>query len=254
MSDAPGRGRVRVPGMVILALALWVLPAPLFAGKVQLGDSSGSTPAPVEGSDLEVSFNPTVTVSTQAGDTSLSLLLRLAQGINEAGLGVYTAEAILPTLLEIRRTTGGDIDDLRFRENDSGIQSVLLSLLRPKLAAWIGMVHETPSAGVLVLTLNDQAIAVETAGKGSADAVNLALVQAIQQAGFDVAFFPPFILVLRHSGSAEGLTRVGWRSTDPGITSSDLALLPEAWLGASDGTAPSSGPTSPGNPKRRLKP
>lgn len=254
MIDTPGRGRVCLPGRVILALALWVLPAPLFAARIHLGDASGSTPAPVEGSDLVVSFNPTVAVRTQAGETSLSLLLRLAQGINEAGQGVYTAEATLPTLLEIRRTTGGDIDDLRFRENDPGIQSVLLSLLRPKLAAWIGMVQQTPSAGVLVLTLNDQAIAVETAGKGSADAVNLALVQSIQEAGFDVAFFPPFIVVLRHSGSAEGLTRVGWRSTDPGITSSDMALLPEVWLGASDGAAPSNGQTSPRDPKRRLQP
>jgi len=241
-------------GVVILGLVLWVLPAPLFAGRVQLGDGSGSTPAPVEGSDLEVRFNPTVTVRTQAGETVLSLLLRLAQGINEAGQGVYTAEATLPTLLDIRRTTGGDIDDLRFRENDSGIQSVLLSLLRPKLAAWIGMVQQRPSAGVVVLTLNNEAIAVQTASKGSTDAVNLALVRAIQEAGFDVAFIPPFIVVLRHSGSAEGLTRVGWRSTDPGITLSDLALLPEAGLGASDGAAPPSGSTSPTDPKVRLKP
>ena len=140
-----------------------------------------------------------------------------------------------------------------FLENDPGIQSVLLTLLRPKLAAWIGMVQQKPSTGVLVLTLNSQAIAVETAGKGSADAVNLALVQAVQQAGFDVVFFPPFIVVLRHSGSAEGLTRVGWRSTDPGITLSDLTLLPEAWPSASEGEAPASGQTSPGDPKR-LKP
>ncbi|MBI2016731.1 MAG: hypothetical protein HYS77_14520 [Candidatus Rokubacteria bacterium] len=107
---------------------------------------------------------------------------------------------------------------------------------------------------MVVLTLNDEAIAVETAGKGSADAVNLALVQAIQEAGFDVAFFPPFIVVLRHSGSSEGLTRVGWRSTDPGITSSDLALLPEVGLSAPDEPAPPGGSTSPRDPKRRLKP
>jgi hypothetical protein len=104
-----------------------------------------------------------------------------------------------------------------------------------------------------VLTLNDQAIAVETAGKWSADAVNLALVQAIQAAGFEVAFFPPFIAVLRHSGSSEGLTRVGWRSTDPGITSCDLALLPEAWSDPLDGAATDSKSTPPTGQKRRLK-
>jgi hypothetical protein len=240
--------------MVILALALCILPDPLFAARVHLGDASGSTPAPAEGSDLMVSFNPTVAVQTQAGETLLSLLLRLVQGINEAGQGVYTAEATLPMLLDIRRTTGGDIDDLRFRENDPGIQSVLLSLLRPKLAAWIGMVQQSPSAGVVVLTLNDQAITVETAGKGSADAVNLALVRVIQEAGFDVAFFPPFIVVLGHSGSAEGLTSLGWRSTDPAITLSDLALLPEALLGATEEATPSSGQPSSNDPKRRLKP
>jgi hypothetical protein len=230
------RSGTRFPGTVLLAVCLSALPAPLFAAKVQLGDSSGSTPVPVEGSDLMVSFNPTVVVQTQAGESAFSLLFRLAAGINEAGQGIYTSEASVPAALEIRRTTGGDIDDLRFGEDDARIQSLVLTLQRPKLSAWIGVVQQTPTEGVIVLTLDDRIITVETGGLGSADAVNLALVEATRQAGFEVAFFPPFIVVLRYSGSSQGLTRLGWRSTDPGITLADLALLPEAGTGSVDGT------------------
>lgn len=246
-----------------IALTLLGLPELALAATVQVGDSTGSTPKPIEGSDLEVSFNPTVLVTTQAGDTAATLLAKLAQGINEAGDGVYVAEVTLPTDLGIRRTTGGDIDDLRFQEKDAGIQSTMISLLRPRLAAWIGTAWENPSNGVLIVTLNQQTVVVETSGKGSAAAVALALIEALQVAGFWVDYVPPFIVVRRNLANGEGITRLGLRSTDPAIVSSDLALLPEIPLGsASSGPGPGSDPGSEPGPasgpgssgEKKLKP
>lgn len=240
-----------------VSLVLMGLPGLAVAGKVQLGDASGSTPTPIEGSDLEVSFNPTVSVMTQAADTVEALLGRLAQGINDASEGVYAAEVTLPTVLEIRRTTGGDIDDLRFRENDAGIQSATISVQRPSLAAWIGAVWEEPSAGALILTLNNETVAVETSGKGSAGAVTLALIQALQEAGFWVDFVPPFIVVRRNPANGEDITSLGLRSTDPAIVTSDLALLPELSSGSSSsdpGPGQSSGSGQPSSGEKKRKP
>jgi hypothetical protein len=240
-----------------IALAFLGLPELALAGTVQVGDSTGSTPKPIEGSDLEVSFNPTVLVTTQASDTASTLLAQLAQGINEAGDGVYVAEVTLPTELEIRRTAGGDIDDLRFRENDAGIQSATISLLRPRLAAWIGAVWETPSEGVLIVTLNQDTVVVETSGKGSAAAVALALIEALQAAGFWVDYVPPFIVVRRSLATGESITRLGLRSTDPAIISSDLALLPEITPGSgssSPGPGPDPGSGPGGSGEKKLKP
>ncbi len=199
----------------------------VLAAKLQVGDSSGGTPTPADGSTVEVSFNPTVTLTVQPREVVDVLMRRLAQAINNASAGLYTAQVTTPTLLEILRTGGGEIDDLRFIESDPGIQSVLLTVGRPQLIARIGAIVENPSSGMILLTLNNRTVAVATTGLQNGAAVTDALVKGITQANFAVEFDPPFIVVSRDLLNGTGLTQLGLRSTDPAIVSSDLSLIPD---------------------------
>jgi hypothetical protein len=191
-----------------------------------LSDSGGGTPTPIQGSDLEVSFNPTVHLTVLPQESLAALLSRLAEAINQAGLGLYVAAVLEPGVLEIRKSGGAEIDDLRFLENDAAIQSMTLTVSRPGLVAQVREPQEDPSSGAIVLTLNDRAVSVDVSGLDRAAAVQ-ALLEAIRRADFVAEFTPPFILVSRDLKSGGGLERVGWRTTDTVLVSSDLALLPE---------------------------
>ncbi len=216
------RGGLRI----LLPLVFLALPEAVFAGKVRLADSSGGSATPTDGSTLQVSFNPTATATVQPQDSVASVLANLAAQINAVSAGVYIALVVDPMTLDIERTTGEEIDDLHFVENDRGVQSVTLSLSRTQRIAQIGEIQQAPTIGTLVVTLNDRRVVVETTGKGSAAAVNAALVQAIRAAEFQVDYVSPMIIISRDLRSGAGLTLLGLQSTDPGIFLSDLALVP----------------------------
>jgi hypothetical protein len=223
------RARRRNPGRAALALAGFALllgaPDAAFAAKVQVGDSTGGTPTPIDGSDLMVSFNPTATVTVQFAESIDEVLEDLAAAINATSGTVYTATVPDPTTLEIRRGSGEEIDDLHFTDDDAGIQSVLLTVDRPNLSAYLGLVAQTPSSGSLIVTLNGRRLVVPTTGRTAAG-LNAALIQAIRGAGFLVEEADPYLIVRRDLRLGTALTQVGLWSTDPVLTVSDLALLP----------------------------
>ncbi len=211
----------------LLIVALTAAPGAAFAAKTRLGDSGGGgTPTPIEGNDLMVSFNPTATVRVGPYQRIGSVLTDLAAAINAVADWKYVATVPEETTLEILRTDGTEIDDLHFAESDAGIQSVTLTVARPDLVAWIGAVRQTPSAGVLIVTLNDRRALVWTTSHSTPAAVNLALLQAIRSVDFDADYLDPYIIVRRDLGAGSGIATLGLQSTDAAITWSDLALLP----------------------------
>ncbi len=105
-------GTLRRVILPLAGIALLVgAPGAAFAGKVQVGDSSGGTPTPIEGSDLMVSFNPTASVTVQFQETIDAVLLDLANAINASSGTLYTATVPYPTTLEIRRASGEEIEN-----------------------------------------------------------------------------------------------------------------------------------------------
>jgi hypothetical protein len=218
-----------VVACLALAAGTWVAAAPAFAAKVQLGDSTGGgTPEPIEGSELEISFNPLVSVKVQSGETLGSLLDRLVLGINQSGAPEYYAQLLDHLSFEVWRTDGSEIDDLRFRERDPAIQDVTLSMGRSGLTAMVVVSAEPAGGGQVIVTLNDRAVTVDTQEGTTATALAEALAEAIRLAGFAAELSAPVILVRGDLQTGGGVSLVGWRSTDPALHASDLALLPDA--------------------------
>jgi hypothetical protein len=203
----------------------WLAAAPALAGRMQTGDSKESKPAPKEGSEVEVSFNPTVTITVRPGETIESLLQRLADGINEAGAGGYfaTVEDTAPAL-DIRRSDGTEIDQLRLRENDPVIQSTEISVNLPGLVARIGAVTETPSTGTIFVTVNGRVASVASGGLTTPAELNQAVADALVAVGFEVELTPTALVVWRDLLLDRSITSVGWRSTDQNIRESDISL------------------------------
>jgi len=215
-----------VPLLAFLLLA----PGIALAGKCQVGDSSGNTkPQPKEGSRVKEKFNPTVTMTVPPGTALDPFMERLSAAVNLASVGEYTA-TYRPNAseLEIMRIDGSEIDDLFWSDNDPGIQSVRVTVMRDRLLAFLGYIVEdpSPSGGTLFVTLNDRSIMVDTAGLGTAANVNLVLRQTILDAGYQVDSIPPYLLVRPTPGN-DYFTQVGLRSTDPSIVTTDIGLAPE---------------------------
>jgi hypothetical protein len=176
----------------------------------------------------------------QPGESIGALLQRLAQDINATSGDEYTATVpVGSNSLQILRSDGSEIDDLSVRENDPGIQSTMVTVNRPRLAARIHFIEEDPSlaGGAIVVTLNDRVATVNTAWNRTASKVTEALVQAIRNAGFLVEVQPPEIVVLWDTVNSSTLTRVGLRSTDPAIVTSDVGLDPLPAEGSAAGVA-----------------
>jgi hypothetical protein len=204
------------------------VPGEADAAKVRLYDDSsgGSGPETIDGSSLEVGFNPTVVIPVDPVVPLPALLVDLAEAINLASRGEYHAWVADDASVEIRRSDGTEIDDLRCREDASRLQAVTLSVDRPDLIARIHAPVEVPSAGTILVTLNDRTVAVATRGLRTADAVTQALVRALEATQFQVAWEPPFIVVWRDLLNNSGISVASFRSTDPAIVRSDLSLLP----------------------------
>jgi hypothetical protein len=214
------------------AAGAWTAAAgPAFAAKVQLGDSTeGGTPEPIEGSELEIAFNPLVTVTVEPGETLASVVDRLVLGINQSGAPEYQARTLDPRSFEVGRASGEEIDDIRFREWDPAVQDVTLELARSGAMAQIFVPPGASGGGQVVVTLNDRAVTVATQQGATAAGLAEALAAAIQLAGFSAEVSAPVILVRRDLRAGTGITRVGWRSTDAGLYASDVALLPDAFV------------------------
>jgi hypothetical protein len=230
------RARVTRAAPAVLAAVLAAGGPGVWAAKAQLGDSSGGgTPVPIEGSDLEIAFNPLVAIEVQAGDSLTALILRLVQGINQAGAPLYVAQPAGADAFDVRRTSGEELDDIRIREDDPAIQSITVSLQRPGRTGQILVPFQTPGTGEIVVTLNDRTVRVPTDGLATTAELTEALLAAIWAADFAAEASSPLILVHFDRRNGSGITRLGWRSTDPALVSSDVAILPESATGAGAG-------------------
>jgi hypothetical protein len=216
---------------LVLALLMAILvavPSAALAATMQVGTSTGTKPTPQAGSTVRVKFNPTAIETVLAGDTLETFLQRLTNSINLASAGQYVASHVLDsTVIQILRIDGGEIDDLQFRENDPNIQSTSITVNGNRLVAQIGFIEENPSlaGGTIFLTLNGQTVSVNTTGLANASAVTVALILALQGAGYLVESHPPYFVVKR-GPNGSSFTQVGLRSTDSAITTSDVGLLP----------------------------
>jgi hypothetical protein len=217
-------------------IAAWALAAfaflgaadPALAAKAETGDSKGTKPKPQAGSEIEVSFNPTVAVQVQVGESIGAVLERLASAIRVAGLGEYDASTELTPLsaaLVVRRVDGSEPDRLSFRETDPILQSTLLHLDVPGLAAHVRVFGETPAGGVLRITLNDRVVAVPTTDLPSAG-LTWQILSWIQLGGFDAHVDGDRIVVTWDRLHGTTLRVVGLHSTDVALVTSEVGLAP----------------------------
>jgi len=125
----------------------------------------------------------------------------------------------------VRAEDESEIDRLHFTENYPELTWIEIEVDQPFLAAVIGEIEGTPTSGRIELTLNDRAVpVVQTVFHTDPREVSLALVAAIRQANFDVAYQRPYIVVLKDLDTGSGLTKIRFESTDSGIVKSEIAL------------------------------
>jgi hypothetical protein len=131
----------------------------------------------------------------------------------------------------VRAEDSSEIERLRFLETYPGLTWTAIEVDQPDLVAIITEIDEAPSSGLIELTLNGRVVpAVNTAFYANPRQVSFALVAAIEQAGFDVTYQRPYITVIHDNVNDAGLTRIRFRSTDPAIVRSEIALEPQEHL------------------------
>jgi len=225
---SPGQSMMMHPmrsKLLVLAVAV-LLAGPVFAGKAEIGEPGGSTPMPSEGKELELSFNPTVKVVVQDGETIRDLFQRLADRVRDAAGNLYVVEAQLtepPFGLEILRANGRELDRLSLRENDPALQINTITVDFPGLLARIGRTRETPSGGAVIIRLNQVEIQVPTDAADSPATLDDKILNEILAAGFEAELGPEFLVVLRDR-EGQSLRRVGIQSLDAAIVSSHIGL------------------------------
>lgn len=247
-------------------LATFIFCHPAAAGQILIGGEGGpeDPPNPTEGAESEENWNPVVTCSIGPGQTVLDLLLCLENEIENpppvcpqstttsgggGGGPVHFAEnppdcaeyplgrsdfnvtVLVPPPqrwgLEILRLDGGEIDRVAFRENDPGIQTTDLTINLPNRAAVFEMVTETPTGqGSVFLKVDSNVIEVTTAGRTPLK-INMALQSGVQALGYLMTVDGTKVTLYNRSGLYQGIRRIQFRSTDPGITKSSLELKPD---------------------------
>ena len=191
--------------LVTLVVAA-LLAGPVFAGKAETGEPAGSTPMPNEGKEVELSFNPTVQVVVQDGETIQDVFRRLAEEARDAAGNLFVVNANLdgpPFGVEIFRADGQELDQLAMRENDPGLQINTLTVNFPGLLARIRRSQEDPLGGALIVRLNDAEIPVPTDSANDRRALDEQLLDAIRTAGFEAELGPEFLVVLRDGNMLE---------------------------------------------------
>ena len=227
-------------------------------------------PAPTQGTQTEENWNPTVTCSVGEGQGILDLLTCLENEISNPppacgpivtgptgnAIGPKSLQAIpypepcypYPDArsdfnvwvltpppnrwgIEIRALDGTEIKRISLRENDPGIQTTELQLNAAWRVARVRLVGEQPTGtGAVYLTVNDTVVTVPTGGLDSPLEVNLALMTRLVNTPFTVTLVGDYLQIRSRKLMGTGIRRIQFRSTDPGIVSSDLGLLTEGDL------------------------
>jgi len=229
-------------------------------------DGTTDPPAPTEGAETEEDWNPTVTCSIGAGQGIFDLLACLENEISnpppachpdltsppspsQGPVDIAPADDPEPCVLypnersdfnvwillpppdrwgiEIRRLDGSEIERITLRENDPGIQTTELQLDAGNHVARIRLIDQNPSGvGSVFVSINDKSVSIPTSLFPTALEVNAEIVRLLRRGLFDVTLVDGFLNVGVGRTPGIGIRRVQFRSTDHGITESDLSLLP----------------------------
>jgi len=128
----------------------------------------------------------------------------------------------------VREEDSSEIERLHFLETYPELTWIEIEVQQLNLVAIISEIEGAPSSGLIEVTLNDRPVpAIETAFHADSGDVTHALVAAIRQAHFQVQYQRPYIVVTKDRTTGSGLTKIRFRSTDPGITRSEIALEPQ---------------------------
>jgi hypothetical protein len=127
----------------------------------------------------------------------------------------------------IRRLDGTEISRIALREDDPGIQTTEVSIDQPDRVGRLRQIEQSPHGGLVELIINGTVIRVTFLPSTPPSAINTALIQQARAYGFDVTNVTPYLYVRNLNHSPYGIRRLRWRSTDTGITRSDLGLYPE---------------------------
>jgi len=129
-----------------------------------------------------------------------------------------------------------EVERLMLWENHDSILGVRLKVNRPSMVARIGIFVEKPShqGGTITLRVDDSTITVDTTPLKKASEVTAAVVYKLEtldvnqdlEYDLDVVLFGGYIHVMKDLPNQVGITEVHYHSDDPGIVSSDVALLP----------------------------
>ena len=246
-----------------LLLASLFLSTPLTAAVLLVGGQEGTEDDPntTEGAETNEDWNPIVTCTVPNGGTIDDLLACLLNEIATPPppcprlplgpqLETYSPDLNAPlcsdpdlrqdfivTLVppphygvEIRRLDGSEIDRIALRENDPGIQTTELHNDRPFRVARVRQIEEAPEGGEIHLVIDDVEVSLsfEPGHLPTPPEINADIVRELRAAGLTITYQAPYFYIRNHTGLPRGVHVVHFRSTDPGITRSDLALLPEA--------------------------
>lgn len=214
----------------------------------------------------EEEFNPTITCSNELGSDIELLIQCLVNSIpnpppscppeiwaqhgSEAENGILTivlnggqyecaapydrSDFIVTALpppfwgVEIVRVDGEPMQRLLFRENTPGIQTTQIRVDNANRIGRIKELDEVPALdGSVFVRVNDTQLELSTSVYQTSVEISAAIVAQLRAAGFLVIYAPPYIVIQDFdTGPNGGIRRVQFRSTDHGIVSSDLAILP----------------------------
>ncbi len=249
-----------------LLLASLFFSAPLTAAVLLVGGQEGTSdpPSPTEGAETEEDWNPIVTCSVTPGGSIEELLYCLLDEIatppppcptlggletHSPGGGRlarrYAGEpcsdpdsrqdfnvTLVPPPqygVQILRLDGSEIERIALRENDPGIQTTELRNERPYRVARVRQIEETPEGGEVHIVVDDVEVTLSF-GHGPVATqveINADMARGLRAGGLTIAYQAPYFFISNHTGIPRGVHVLQYRSTDPGITRSDLALLPE---------------------------
>ena len=131
--------------------------------------------------------------------------------------------------VRIRRLDGSEIERIALRENDPGIQTTELRNDRPFRVARVRQIEEVPEGGEVHLIIDDVEVTLSF-GQGELPTlpeINADVIRALRDGGLTITYEAPYFYISNQTRFPRGVHVVQYRSTDPGITRSDLALLPE---------------------------
>jgi hypothetical protein len=243
-------------------LATFLYCSPLTAGEIIFPpDTDPNAP---EGGESEENWNPVVTCTLEPGQTLLDLLLCLENEIespppacvqtpegggdgggptefnddppdcfvypydrSDFNVTIMTPPAYPYWGIRILQLDGSEIERLAFRETDPGIQATQVHIDKPNRIAIYEQINEQPAGtGWVHLTLDGNTISYSTYGRTTSQ-LNTLLQKRLLFLGYSYSVEAGKVTVYNRQALSQGIRLIGFRSTDPGITKSNLELRPD---------------------------